>query len=299
MSEAEFRERYRQEWLLKYENALKKRLGPEFFRLVPRTPGVYTFLGQGRELLYVGKAKRLRDRLRSYTHANPENSSRKVLRLVNAIRHVHWIACESETEALLLENEWLRTHRPPYNRVNVYPEAYLHVGIRVVDLTPWPEVCFRITNEPKRQGDQMFGAFKGNNRTREGVLALLRLLWASYWADEHFLLPQRLNGWKCPPMFSVKMPPETLDDLLLFFQGKDARLLELLATTLLEREDIPPFYNRLFQEALEAARDFFEKGPRRNRELKGLVGLRTRLVAQDRIDDLVVLDLARLGKIER
>jgi excinuclease UvrABC nuclease subunit len=298
MSEESVRARFRQEWLLKYENPLRKRFSGEFFRLIPRTPGVYTFFDEKRNLLYVGKAKRLRDRLRSYGQVNPENSSRKTVRLVNAIRSIQWVSCETEAEALLLENEWLRTHRPPYNRLNTYPESYLLVGLRVIDLNPWPEIRFRLTAEPKRQGDTLFGAFKGNGRTREGVHAVIRLLWIAYWADEHFLLPQRLASWKCPPLYSVKVPPEVTEPLWEFFQGKSDLLLSHLTEVLLQKENVPQFYHRLIQESLEAAKGFFEMGPRRNREMKSTAGLRTRLVAQEKVDDLVVLHLAKRGLIE-
>jgi excinuclease ABC subunit C len=66
-------------------------------------------------LLYVGKAKSLRQRLSSYRY--PVRASRKTVRLMHAVRRIDWEVCPSEQAACLRENELLRVHRPPFNRV--------------------------------------------------------------------------------------------------------------------------------------------------------------------------------------
>ena len=202
----------RQGWLLPYENPLDRRLGREFFSLIPAVPGVYRFYGALDELLYVGKAKDLRTRLGSYRRARPDDVSRKVIRMINAARTVRWEECASEAAALLRENEWLRTARPPFNVVNTRPESYVFVGLEFVAaaaVTPgdlelaWQramggpreavdrvleddviQIRFRTGTELaplKRRCDRVFGAFKGAGAVRKGLQALLRLLWAAHY----------------------------------------------------------------------------------------------------------------------
>src|SRR3954469_7519360 len=120
----------RQQWLLPYVNPLKEKLGGEFFRALPKRPGVYVMLGEAGQVLYVGKAKSLRDRLSSYRNAKPGNVARKVIRLINSVRTIRIEECENETIALLRENELLRKIRPPFNVQNTRPDLYFMVGLR-------------------------------------------------------------------------------------------------------------------------------------------------------------------------
>jgi excinuclease UvrABC nuclease subunit len=108
----------RQEWLLPYENPLAKRFDSAFFRAIPRAPGVYFLRGELDEVLYVGKAKDLRARLRSYRQARPDQVSRKVIRLIRIVRKIEWEECGTEKDALLRENRLLRELKPPFNVVN-------------------------------------------------------------------------------------------------------------------------------------------------------------------------------------
>lgn len=78
----------KQLWLLNYKNPLIARFGRGFFKTIPTVPGVYTMRGEGGVILYIGKAKVLKDRLQSYTRVNSENSSRKVLRLLHLVRQI-------------------------------------------------------------------------------------------------------------------------------------------------------------------------------------------------------------------
>ena len=109
---------------------LTERFGAEFFRAIPEVPGVYRlFAGEGR-IIYIGPSQNLRDRLNSYRHVHPERDSRKTVRLVHAVRRIEWEICESPANARLRENELLRTVRPRFNRVNVWPWACFYLAWR-------------------------------------------------------------------------------------------------------------------------------------------------------------------------
>ena len=81
---------------------------------LPSTPGVYLFRGRGGQILYVGKARSLKDRVRSYFHGSRIESPR-LDRLVESIRDLEVVATDTEREALVLENSLIKTHKPRYN----------------------------------------------------------------------------------------------------------------------------------------------------------------------------------------
>lgn len=100
---------------------LVERLGPEFFRQAPESPGVYLMRdGQG-AVLYVGKAKNLKKRLAHYRVANPDRLARRHLRLLRAVERIELQPCADEGSALSRESELLRSLRPRFNRAGTWP----------------------------------------------------------------------------------------------------------------------------------------------------------------------------------
>jgi len=90
-------------------STLKKKLGE-----LPASSGVYLFRGLGGEILYVGKARSLRSRVRSYFQEARVDSP-KLDRLVERIEDVEIVVTDTEREALVLENSLIKTHKPRYN----------------------------------------------------------------------------------------------------------------------------------------------------------------------------------------
>jgi len=109
---------------------LVERLGPEFFRALPQTAGVYLMRDEANTPLYIGKAKNLRKRLSSYRVANPDRLRRRHLRL---LRQVAWIEiehCPDEAAALAREAELLRALKPKFNRAGTWPGKPRYLGWR-------------------------------------------------------------------------------------------------------------------------------------------------------------------------
>src|SRR5688572_18024706 len=86
----------------------------ERLKNVPLSPGVYLWKDAGGKILYVGKSKVLRDRMRSYFGA-PRGLSGKTRRLVSQVADFDYILTSSELEALVLEMNLIKQHRPKYN----------------------------------------------------------------------------------------------------------------------------------------------------------------------------------------
>lgn len=112
--------------------------------------------GDAGELLYVGQSRDLRDRLNSYRHVRPDRDSRKTVRLVHLVRRIEWEVCDTAVSAVLRENELLRTLRPRFDRMNVYPKACFFIALdREEGL-----LRLRLTRDTATPG-KLFGAFRG------------------------------------------------------------------------------------------------------------------------------------------
>ena len=100
---------------------LDRRLGRKFFRKAPRRPGVYLMKDADDKVLYVGKAKDLKQRLNNYRLANPDRMPRRHLRMVREVARIEFQFCPSEAAALKRESKLLRSIKPRYNRAGVWP----------------------------------------------------------------------------------------------------------------------------------------------------------------------------------
>lgn len=86
----------------------------EFVKQLPNKPGVYQFYSESSEILYVGKAKNLRKRVQSYFNQT-ENRSYKHYALISKISEIRYVIVETESDALLLENNFIKENQPRYN----------------------------------------------------------------------------------------------------------------------------------------------------------------------------------------
>ena len=100
---------------------LERRLGRKFFRQAPRRPGVYLMRDAEGKVVYVGKAKDLRQRLNNYRIANPDRMPRRHLRMVQEVKRIDFEFCPSESSALKHEAKLLRSLKPKFNRAGVWP----------------------------------------------------------------------------------------------------------------------------------------------------------------------------------
>ena len=149
---------------------LVERLGGEFFRQLPARPGVYLLQDAAQVVLYVGKAKNLRQRLGHYRVANPDRMGRRHLRLLRQVVRIELQECADEMAALAREAELLRALKPKFNRAGVWPATPRFLVWR------WTGQTLELAStETPAIGWQDFGPFGS------GVIylraALVRLLW--------------------------------------------------------------------------------------------------------------------------
>ncbi len=106
----------RQLWLFPPPKPLVDRLGGDFFRQLPSSPGVYLMCGVQEGVLYVGKARNLRRRLSSYRVAHPERLPRRIIRLLHQVTRIEFDLCASEQAALAREQMLIAVLAPKFNR---------------------------------------------------------------------------------------------------------------------------------------------------------------------------------------
>ena len=165
---------------------LVERLGPEFFRQVTDRPGVYLMQDATGLVLYVGKAKNLRQRLGHYRVANPDRMGRRHLRLLRQVARIEFQECTDELAALAREAELLRVLKPKFNRAGVWPATPRFLVWRRAGWTLEMAI-----SETPAIGWQVFGPFGSGAVFLRA--ALVRLLWyALNPASGSIAMPQ---GW--------------------------------------------------------------------------------------------------------
>ena len=136
---------------------------------LPRRPGVYLMLDANERVLYVGKAKSIRDRVASY-YNQPLGYTRKMDGLVEAIARIDHEETGSELVALLLESQLIRRHQPPYNRMLRNSESYPY--IRIDPANPWPNL--RLAKHRRPDGARYFGPYRSRSTAKVAIELLSR-----------------------------------------------------------------------------------------------------------------------------
>lgn len=134
----------------------------EKLKRVPRDPGVYLWKDERGKVLYVGKAKVLRNRVRSYFQ-RVDDKDIKTRLLVARIRDVDWIVTDSEKEALILEATLIRKHKPHYN-IKLRDDKRF-ITIKLGMRHPFPRLY--VVRRVKRDGDVYYGPFSQAQPARE------------------------------------------------------------------------------------------------------------------------------------
>src|SRR5438093_2237060 len=141
----------------------------EKLKALPAKPGVYLFLdGRGR-VLYIGKAKSLRQRVRSYFQKGESRAA--IAQLPERVVDLEVIVTDTEVEALHLEQNLVKRHRPPFNVRLRDDKSFPYIAVTVEDA--YPRVMF--TRERHRPGVWYFGPYANAKKVRETLDVLNRV----------------------------------------------------------------------------------------------------------------------------
>lgn len=136
---------------------------------LPRNPGVYTFYNNDNQIIYIGKAKNLKNRVRSYFQ-NKASLSPKNTTMLRHVVNIEWIIVRSEVEALMTEANLIKRHKPKYNIDLRDDKSYPF--IRITN-EPYPQVF--LTREVVKDGSKYFGPFTDVRHLRKTLKALNRV----------------------------------------------------------------------------------------------------------------------------
>jgi excinuclease ABC subunit C len=137
---------------------------------VPDRPGVYLFRDGDGRVLYVGKARNLRSRVRSYFGA-PSGLEARTLAMVAASRRVEWVVVTGEVQALLLEYSLIQQHKPRYNVRYRDDKSYPYLAVTLRDT--WPKAT--VMRGTRRRGIRYYGPYAHAYAIRETVDLLTRV----------------------------------------------------------------------------------------------------------------------------
>ena len=135
---------------------------------IPEDPGVYRFYNKSDKVIYVGKAKNLKNRLSSYFGSN---LAQKTYRMVHEAVRVDWTIVKTELEALALEFSWIKQYHPTYNVQFKDDKSYPYLAISLDD--EYPRIF--ITRKEKRPGLKYFGPYTNAWALRNTYEVLLKV----------------------------------------------------------------------------------------------------------------------------
>jgi len=206
---------------------------PAFLRGLTQRSGVYRMYSLDSELLYVGKAKNLKNRVSSYFRARGLNA--KTVALVSRIDHIEITVTGSEAEALLLEQTLIKKHRPQYNILlkddKSYP--YLHLSDHA-----YPLLSYR---RGKRKGaGRYFGPYPNSSAVREALSYLQRLFQIRSCEDSYFnhrsrpCLQHEIKRCSAPcvGIISADEYRRDIEHATLFLEGNSRVLLQALQASM-------------------------------------------------------------------
>ncbi len=143
----------------------------EKLKLLPENPGVYIMLDEYANVIYVGKARVLKNRVRQYFHNSPKPE--KVNKMVANVRDFNYIITDSEIDALALENNLIKKYKPKYNILLKDDKTYPYIKANLKEEYP----NFSITRKIKKDGSKYFGPFMGGINCKD-ILDILQLTYS-------------------------------------------------------------------------------------------------------------------------
>ena len=158
---------------------------------VPPQPGCYLMKGQDGAVIYVGKAKLLRNRVRQYFQEGAE-LTRRMRRMVYEVADVEWIVTDNELEALILESNLIKKHHPTYNVRLRDDKSYPYIGVTLSE--EWPRIIYirKLRMQPK-ETDKYFGPYTDTEAVRE----TLRLIRRVFRVPCGYKNPEQSKGKAC------------------------------------------------------------------------------------------------------
>ena len=268
---------------------------------IPDAPGSYQFVDRDGRVIYVGKAKSLRQRLNSYFQ-DPGGLAPRTAQMVSQADHVEWMVVDSESEALLLEHNLIKEFQPRYNVRLKDDKSYPWLALTVRDEWPRPAVV----RGRKRSGVRYFGPYPNVGAIRGTLDLLLRSFPVRTCSDTKFRRHERLGRpcllyhiERCSGPCVGEVTHEEYDrlvaDLIAFLGGETAPLERGLENAMREASRVQEFERAsVLRDKLEAVR---AADAVRQMELASQEDLDLFGIAEDELEAAVQVFHVRSGKV--
>ena len=210
-----------------------------FIKQLPSRPGVYRMFDEEGAILYVGKAKNLKNRVSSYFRSNALDS--KTMALVSRIQKVETTVTGSETEALLLEQSLIKEYKPPYNIVFRDDKSYPYILLTTGD--KYPRLAFH-RGAQKKKG-RYFGPFPSAYSVRDSLNILQKVFQVRQCEDTFFknrarpclqYQIKRCSG-PCCGLISTEDYADDVQHAAMFLEGKNNAVMQDYANKMEDASD--------------------------------------------------------------
>ncbi|MEZ4329594.1 MAG: excinuclease ABC subunit UvrC [Polyangiales bacterium] len=205
---------------------------------LPTQPGVYVFYGQKRVVLYVGKARSLRSRVRSYFQPGTSDGRAFIARLHDELIDLETFVTGTEKEAALLENQLIKAHQPRYNVKLKDDKEFL--SLRINPSAPWPRID--VVRKPRKDGASYYGPYHSATAARQTLRLVNRHFQLRTCTDAE--LSRRVRPClqyqikRCPAPCVLDIPRESyleqVRDVGLFLSGRHDELVKHLEQRMAE-----------------------------------------------------------------
>lgn len=198
---------------------------------LPAEPGVYQFKNEKGKIIYIGKAKNLRNRVRSYFHSSVDSPKTKIM--VEKVTDLELLITSSEMEALILENNLIKQHKPRYN-VNLKDDKSFPY-IRITN-EPYPQIYSTRTIE--KDGSKYFGPYtdvKNMKASLRMINKLFKIRSCKYWIDDEVIKSKKIKlcldyhinkcDGPCEGLISEKDYNRMVNQVIKLLRGKTDELM--------------------------------------------------------------------------
>lgn len=206
---------------------------PEILERFPEEPGVYLMKAKDKQVIYVGKAKSLKQRVKQYF--SPGRDSRPIIPfLLMELDHIETILVENEKEALLVENTLIKKHQPKYNALLKDDKSF--ISLMINHQHKWPRIrLIRYKGKPKEKG-LYFGPYTSAYAARQTYELLTKLFPLRQCSNEELerrTRPCLLYGIKrciapCVGLCQKEEYDTFVEGVIKFLKGKDQEIMEKL-----------------------------------------------------------------------
>jgi excinuclease ABC subunit C len=249
-------------------------------------PGVYLFRDEAGRVLYVGKAGHLRRRLARYRHATRRRVHRKMRLLVRRAASLEVQPLATERDALLRENELIRSLRPPFNVDGAY--SFLYPAIGTCARAGHQLFCFTTTPGAWSAFDfQWYGTFRSRPRAKAAFDGLVELLGYIAHREPRSRVPEHRPIRGSRLVAFRRLDRDVSARLTAFLAGETKEALGFIACALVEKPRARRDAARV-QECLECLSAFYDTDLHRLRGALGAAGIPGTFIAQDERDSLFI-----------